>query len=272
MERSENILSDDVLVGEGVALDIPSAGAAVRAGSALIDISAIGAFMFALIYWVESSEFAESMTEAQYTIYMTLLPILMMLIIPLTVETLSGGKSLGRLVFGTRVVRTDQGRSSFREALVRALIGVVEIWLTAGALALLVALVDKRSRRIGDLAAGTMVVRERIELVTPAPILMPPALQAWASRADIRRLPGGLALGVRQFLHRQMTLSEGARESLARELATDVLKYVYPGPPEGTSPTDFLMAVSAERSRREFGRLQRSENLANVLLNEKASK
>ncbi|MGI6786211.1 MAG: RDD family protein [Gleimia sp.] len=268
MVRSKNFLADDYIVGEGVALDIPPAGVALRVGSALIDIVVyVVLFLFALYLAVQSGIFR--LNDAQQTIFMIVLIATIMLILPVTVETLSEGKSLGRLIFGTRVVRIDQGKAGFREALVRGVAGLIEIWATGGALALLFALLDKRSRRIGDLAAGTMVVKERIPLNTPSPTPMPPYLADWARYADIHRLPTGLSLGVRQFLHRQTTLSVGAREELANELAQDVQKYVYPGPPPNTPAVDFLMAFSAERSRREQARLERNRNLANVLLNEK---
>ena len=268
MDRSKNFLPDDVIVGEGVALDIPPAGVAVRVGSAIVDIIVYVLFFLVVMISMADSGAMNELTDAQAQAFTIFMVATMVFILPVTVETMSNGKSLGRLIFGTRVVRIDQGKSGFREALVRGLTAIVEIWGTGGALALLVALLDKRSRRIGDLAAGTMVIKERIPLDTPAPIPMPRPLESWARHADIRRLPTGLALGVRQFLHRQGTLSISAREELANNLAQDVQKYVYPGPPPNTPPVEYLMAVSAERSRREHARLQRNRKLATVLLNE----
>ena len=84
---------------------------------------------------------------------------------PIAVETLSHGRSLGKLACGLRVVRDDGGPIRFRHALVRGAIGVVEILMTFGVVACVASLVSARGRRLGDVFAGTLVVRERV----PAP-------------------------------------------------------------------------------------------------------
>ena len=55
---------------------------------------------------------------------------------PVIFETLSRGRSLGKLALGLRVVSDDGGPERFRQALVRGLLAVLEIWLTLGFLAL----------------------------------------------------------------------------------------------------------------------------------------
>ena len=52
--------------------------------------------------------------------------------LPVHVETLTRGKSLGRLVCGLRTVRDDAGPITFQHAFVRALIGFVEIYVFTG--------------------------------------------------------------------------------------------------------------------------------------------
>ncbi len=72
---------------------------------------------------------------------------------PIAVETLSHGRSLGKLAFGLRVVRDDGGPIRFRHALVRGAIGVVEILMTFGIIACIASLVSARGRRLGDVFA-----------------------------------------------------------------------------------------------------------------------
>src|ERR1019366_5411581 len=48
---------------------------------------------------------------------------------PAAFETLTRGRSLGKMALGLRVVSDDGGPERFRQALVRALAAVIEIWL-----------------------------------------------------------------------------------------------------------------------------------------------
>ncbi len=64
---------------------------------------------------------------------------------------------------GLRVVRDDGGPIRFRHALVRGAMGVVEILMTFGVVAcVVVAGLRARGGGIGDVFAGTLVVRERV--------------------------------------------------------------------------------------------------------------
>ena len=61
------------------------------------------------------------------------------------------------------------------------------VWALFGVPALLTALLSGRGKRLGDLVAGTYVVRDRVRLHLPWPATMPPPLAGWAARADIGR-------------------------------------------------------------------------------------
>ena len=69
---------------------------------------------------------------------------------PVAFETLTRGRSLGKMALGLRVVREDGGPVRFRQSFVRALIGVVEIWLTFGSVALIASLASSQGKRLGD--------------------------------------------------------------------------------------------------------------------------
>jgi hypothetical protein len=127
-------------------------------------------------------------------------------------------------------------------------------------------LVSSKGKRLGDHAAGTYVVRERVHLTLPPPPMMPPALAAWATGADIARLPDGLAMAVRQFLMRAPLLSPQSRATLGFQLADEVVSYVAPQPPAGTHPELVLAAVISDRRRRDTIRLQRDAALRSRLI------
>ena len=187
--------------------------------------------------------------------------IVVFLVFPVTVETLTRGKSLGKMALGLRTVRDDAGPITFQHAFVRALIAIVEVYAFSGAPAFFTALVNGKGKRLGDFAAGTYVVRERIKLRLPAPPQMPPPLQTWAAGADIAALPPGLALAVRQYLGRLPSIDPDTRDALGRRLAAQVSPYVAPSPPAGTPDEAFLAAVLASRRERDSARLAREADL-----------
>ena len=74
------------------------------------------------------------------------------------------GQTIGKMLTGLRVVKTNGGAASFSRLLVRHLIGYPLTILTAG-LGLLIAVLNPNGRALHDFLAGTIVVygRKRIE-------------------------------------------------------------------------------------------------------------
>ena len=178
---------------------------------------------------------------------------------PAGFETLTRGRTLGKLALGLRVVRDDGGPITGRHALTRALVGWIEIYLLFGAPALVAGLIHPRVKRLGDMAAGTYVVNQRARMRLLPPPVMPPPLARWAGSADLAGLPSGLAIAVRQFLGRAPTLNPQARHQLGTQLLQATLPYVAPPPPPGYHPEYILAAVIADRRRRDMERLWREE-------------
>lgn len=253
------LTDDDLVTGEAVALDLPAASLGVRMASGLIDVAVTILLLVGLVFLFTVA--ALRTDEALLTVAFIGTLITVFLIIPTTVETLTRGKSLGKWALGLRAVRDDAGPISFQHAFVRALVGFVEIYALSGAPAFFSALLSSRGKRLGDYAAGTYVVRERVRLRLDAPAQMPPELAAWAAAADMRSLPTGLSLAVRQFLGRAGQIEAGSRAALGGRLAADVAPYVAPPPPPGTSPEAFLRAVVASRRERDAARLRREGDL-----------
>lgn len=252
-------MRDGIIIGEGVIVDARPASFATRAIGFAIDMVVLALLTLAGVVVVG---LAGDLSAYAVSIISIVGLVLLLVVIPTTVEALSRGASLGKLVMGIRVVRDDGGPVRLRHALVRALVGVGEIWLTGGAVALFVSLAHPSGKRVGDLLAGTHAVRVRGGAVDNATVVMPPELAGWAASADIRRLPDGLALAVRQFLGRAPRLAAQSRARLGMSLAAEVEELVAPGPPGGTHPETFLMAVLAARRDREWAAAQRARALA----------
>ncbi|NMA78084.1 MAG: RDD family protein, partial [Actinomycetales bacterium] len=169
------------------------------------------------------------------------------------------GADVGRLAMGTRVVRDDGGPVHVRQSLLRAVMAMLEIWSTSGAIALTCSVIDRKSRRVGDLLAGTMVIQERMRDLSPQRVAVPASLQDWVHGADVGRLPLTLMQDIRSFLPRATTINPESRRQLSRDLLRRTLPHVAPAPPPGTDPEQFLTAVIAERSRRDEARLRRAQ-------------
>ena len=159
---------------------------------------------------------------------------------------------------GLRVVGDDGGPERFRQALVRALASVLEIWLLLGAPALITSLLSGRGKRLGDIFAGTFVIQERLRANSGTAVVMPPTLAAWAASLELSGLPDETAAIARSYLSRFGELTPVAREEFGRRIAAEVAGRVAPPPPPGTPAAAYLSAVLAERSSRDLARMSRN--------------
>lgn len=241
---------DGIITGEGVVLDAQPTSAATRVLAALLDLVVL--LVVLIVVLVAFSALSTGASEELGRILAVVLFATITVVIPTTVDTLTRGRSLGKLALGIQIVRDDGGPIVFRQSFVRALVGVGELWLTLGSVALICSIVNPRGKRVGDILAGTYAVRVRGAAKVRTPVVMPPQLAGWARTADVGRLPDGLALSVRQFLGRAGTLHPASRVALGSQLTSEAQRYVNPMPPAGTHPEAFLAAVLAERRDREL--------------------
>ncbi len=238
-----------ILTGEGVLLETQPAAFASRMLGGLIDVAAYLAGTLLVIVVVGVLGGGGDYSSAIFSVLTT---VVVLVAAPVTIETLTRGRSLGKLAMGMRIVRDDGGPITVRHALVRALVGIVELWGTSGVIAIIASAVHPRGKRLGDMLAGTYSARVRGRRTPVVSIVMPPHLHGWAAAADVARLPDGLALAVRQFLGRAAMLHPASRVELGTRLTAQVQAYVRPLPPVGVHPEDFLAAVIAERRSREL--------------------
>ncbi|MHA7210718.1 RDD family protein [Arthrobacter sp. MDT1-65] len=245
-----------VVTGEAVVLELRPAGFAARGVSILIDVAA-QLLVAVLLMLLIGNVFGGVLDPALTSAVLIAVVVLLLVVVPVTVETLTRGKSLGRLVMGLRIVRDDGGAIRFRHAFIRGMLAVFEIYLLGGSLAFLVSLFNERSKRLGDLLAGTYAMRERVVARPRALPVMPPGLQQWAATADIGRLPDALARRMSQFLAQAPRLTEQARHALSVDLAGEASHHVSPPPPADTHPEEFLQTVIASRRDRDYAAMAR---------------
>jgi uncharacterized RDD family membrane protein YckC len=133
-------------------------------------------------------------------------------------EIFWNGQTPGKKALGIRVVRDGGYPVDFGAALIRNLIRVGEFTFGFYLLSAISALASSESKRLGDYAAGTIVVRDaRLDL--PAP-LRPDARQPlYAATAY---LSGDERALIKRFLERRDTLDSHRRREMAARLAARV--------------------------------------------------
>ena len=129
-------------------------------------------------------------------------------------ETLWGGRSPGKRALRIRVVKLEGSPETFSDAALRNLGRVVDFLPVFYAAGLTAMMVSPRSRRLGDLLAGTVVIRERVV-----------DLSRYDARASGPSAGSAVALTpaefelVSGFLSRAASLDPQARERVALKLA-----------------------------------------------------
>ncbi|WP_165067383.1 RDD family protein [Marisediminicola senii] len=258
---------DELVTGEAVALDLRSSSFVLRGAGAIIDFLTTVVLVVGVLLLISSPAIGLSLDEATLQAVTIALIVTVTIALPTAVETITHGKSLGKWAIGARVVRDDGGSIGFRHALIRALTGFLEIYMTIGGFAAMFGLLNTRSKRLGDLLAGTYSQNERVKRIEDPVFTVPPELSEWATVADVARMPDRLSRRISSFLLQASAMLPPARDRVGRELAAEAAPYVSPVP--SAHPEALLLAITAIRRDREFAALQleqeRREQLAPVL-------
>lgn len=162
-------------------------------------------------------------------------------------ETLAGGRTPGKRLAGIRVVREDGGPPGLVESLVRNLLRAVELPL-AYAPAILAVALGPRQQRLGDLVAGTLVVRQKRFDLSRYEL-------AAGGAAALERFPQlrarSVTLGAEEyervvgFLLRRPELDPAARSRVAEKLARALAPRAGVEPPPADEAEVFLAALAA---------------------------
>jgi uncharacterized RDD family membrane protein YckC len=265
----------EIVTGEAVVLDLPYARFPTRMLAHLIDLFVQLAAMGVVVILAVLGLATGALNGASVAVVLVTGFVAAIVGYPTACETMSRGRTPGKAALGLRVVAEDGGPVRFRQALVRALAGSVECWLMLGVPALVTAMISARGNRLGDIFAGTFVIRERAPRAAagpyPAsgyagqgggPFAMDPVLSGWAATLDLSALPEPVAAAAASYLSRYWQLNPTARDQLGGQLAASVSAHVTPPPLPGLHPVAYLHAVLAEHGNRELARLQAGRELA----------
>lgn len=136
-------------------------------------------------------------------------------------EAVWSGRTLGKMLLHLRVVDVTGGPLGVGQAIVRNVVRIVDFLPFYYAVGLVAVFVSARNQRLGDLAAGTVVVRERatvrLQDLLAAPPPPPPAVPAPPARAGMPLEPR-LRRFVVAYAQRRPTLAWERRAQLANEV------------------------------------------------------
>lgn len=187
-----------VVTPEAVVLDVRTAGlgswALARALDGLIQ------FVVLTVFFIVMAFFGGGVVVA-----VVLLAVLTMVVLgyPIVWEWLWRGRTPGKAALGLRVVTREGAPIRFRHAAVRGILGLLEVTLlpVVGVLSMLV---SRNDQRLGDLAAGTIVIRERATGRSPAPVVFypPPGWESFVASLDVSGMAPAEYGMVRSFLLR----------------------------------------------------------------------
>jgi uncharacterized RDD family membrane protein YckC len=240
---------------EAVALEFRTANLGSRILAYLVDMVVVVAGILVALFAVTLLGQASDVVVPDWvalTIVLVLLPAWWLGYF-IAFETLWRGRTLGKAALGLRVVTREGAPVRFRHAAVRGLLGLVDFFVLGGFIAVVCILFSRDNQRLGDMVAGTLVLRERSALAAPAPVNFapPPGLEHYAATLD----PSGVGTdeyqAVRTFLIRAASLSPGPRSALALQLASPLAGRLRPSPPAGVSPEQYLHCVAAAYQQRQ---------------------
>lgn len=231
---------------EAVELEIPTASVGLRGLAYVVDLVVLGIAMVAVVWAGLSVLGAASDAEAVAWIIVLAVSALM-IVLPMVVEATSGGRSVGKVIAKLRVVTVEAAPIGWRHAAIRATVGLFELLLTAGVIGFFVALASPRGQRLGDMVAGTLVVRESLSHgdISPVRFRPVPGTEAFAARLDVSDLDDGDYQVVRATLLRE-GLAPERHAALCATVVTTLWPRVGVGPlPTAMSPVAVLTAVAA---------------------------
>jgi uncharacterized RDD family membrane protein YckC len=233
---------------EGVHLELTLAGVGSRFAAALVDV----AIQIALLIVIAAVGFGVFAPTGVGVAAVTILSFLVFAAYDILFEVFASGRTPGKRLNGLRVVRTDGSPVGFFTSAVRNVLRLVDLLPGMYFAGIVSILVTRRNQRLGDLAAGTLVVRERrpsLGWQAPAPA---PSAQAadpqWLSW-DVGAVTAAELAAIRRFLERRESLTLGARNELALKLAQPLRSKV-PGVPEDVRGEPFLEQLAAAKAAR----------------------
>lgn len=173
---------------------------------------------------------------------------------PLLFEIIWNGQTPGKRMIGIRIVREDGGPITGTAAIIRNVVRIVDFLPTYYIIGIIAMLIDRKSRRLGDLAAGTICVKERRDVTVDR--LVAPRREPLSDQPigggdfdHLDRLTYDDRHLVQEYLIRRDQMKAGAAQELAVRIASRLAAKLEVDLGD-ESPEDFLSHVNSALERR----------------------
>lgn len=248
---------------EGVELELTLAGIGSRFTASLIDHAIQGLLVvasIALFTRLADAEVSGGQVEgngggslALGAAVVTLWSFLVFFVYDVLFEVRAGGRTPGKRLTGLRVVRAGGQPVGFVTSAIRNVVRLVDALPPPYGIGMAVMFASRRNQRLGDLAAGTVVVRERTggrdrrrkTAAVPRATNIPIDASGW----DVSGVSAEDVATVRRFLERRPEITPAARRELAGDLAARLRPRVV-GAPDDLAPETFLEALADAKAAR----------------------
>lgn len=247
--------SRGIVTPEAVLLEFEPARVGTRSLQMGLDLLVQLVGFFVVVFVLGAVGSFGSLSDTVAIIFVTIMVFLLLIGYPCLMETFNRGRTLGMMAVGLRVTTIEGAPVRFRHTAIRAFLMLVDFWLAMGGIGAIVMLSTRNSQRLGDLAAGTLVLRERTaaKVDSPTTFLPPTGWEPYAASLDAGLVTEQQYGLVRAFLLRVHDLLPAARYQLALRLAAGLELAMRHRAPQGTHPEPFLICVAAAYQRLHSG-------------------
>jgi uncharacterized RDD family membrane protein YckC len=166
-------------------------------------------------------------------------------------EIIWGGQSPGKRLLKLRVVRLDGTPAGAGQIVMRNIGRLVDIFPGFYAVGIITMFLNDQSRRLGDLAAGTLVVRESqpvtlTQLTTPASVVtLSEKAKTEAATLPLNRLSREQFQVVQEFIQRRASMNESQRTRLAMQIGLAVARQMDVLLPTHPAQAEYLLELIA---------------------------
>jgi uncharacterized RDD family membrane protein YckC len=230
---------------EGVELSLTLAGVGSRCAAALIDLA------IEIVLIVAVTILARSAGNGFGIAIGAIGAFLIVVAYDVLFEVFAGGQTPGKKANGLRVVRSQGQPIEFVSSSIRNVMRVIDFLPTAYLIGISSILATRRNQRLGDLAADSIVVRERKASITPPVWNRPPPLPTapTGGMLDVSLVTADEVAAIRHYLERRSQLDEPIRRDIAQTMA-ERLRPKVGGAPDDLRGEPFLVAVVTTKLER----------------------
>ena len=242
-----------VATPEGVTLEVTLAGVGSRFVAGVIDQLLRWSLLLALVTLLailETSVSEEDGLSGAGVVAIIVAVFFVQFGYDVLFEVLASGRTPGKRWTGLRVVKKGGTPVGFLASALRNILRIVDSLPGFYLVGMLSVMFTANNQRLGDLAAGTIVVRERRQSTAlPPPTVTSGPAPADSALYDVSAVSAEELATVRRFLERRAALTPEARDRLARDMATRLGPKVV-GPPRRWEPEAFLEYLVAAKAAR----------------------